>query len=181
MVIYVDDLKLSGPKDNLAKGWKLIRSKTDTEEPTAASGTKFLGCMHTSYERDVEDGVNPITGLRTGGDTENPKSTKKVRVRVMEYEMKEFLTSCVDNYCELANTSIDSLKKAPTPFIDVKADEIYDEMEAEDADGNVKRGALQPIATKVLMKLLYAARMLRFDLLKCISLLATRATKWSPI
>ena len=64
--------------------------------------------MHTSYERHVIDGVNPISGIVTGGDAEKPKSKKTVKVRVMEYEMKEFLVSCVDKYCELAKVSAES-------------------------------------------------------------------------
>ena len=39
-------------------------------------------------------------------------------------------------------------------------------------------GQLQPIAARVLMKILYAARMCRFDLLRAVGSLATRVTKW---
>ena len=42
-----------------------------------------------------------------------------------------------------------------------------------------ERGVLQPIAASVLMKVMYGARMARWDLLKIIQLLATRITKWS--
>jgi hypothetical protein len=41
-------------------------------------------------------------------------------------------------------------------------------------------GALQPIAAKVLMKILYAARMARFDLLRAVNHLACFITKWTP-
>ena len=41
------------------------------------------------------------------------------------------------------------------------------------------RGALQPIAAKVLMKILYAARMARFDLLRAVCHLACFITKWT--
>ncbi len=117
LVIYVDDLKLAGPKQNLKAGWDLIRSKITTEDPTAASGTKFLGCMHTSYERYVLDGVNPISGTVASGDTEQPNSNRKtIKVRVMEYDMKEFLVSCVEKYCELANVSAESLSVHPLRF-----------------------------------------------------------------
>ena len=40
-------------------------------------------------------------------------------------------------------------------------------------------GALQPIAAKVLMKILYAARMARFDLLRAVNHLACYITKWT--
>ena len=37
---------------------------------------------------------------------------------------------------------------------------------------------LQPIAAKILMKVLYGARMARFDLLRAVCQLATQFTKW---
>ena len=42
-----------------------------------------------------------------------------------------------------------------------------------------KPGRLQPIAARVLMKLLYGARMARYDLLRAIAYLATCVTKWT--
>ena len=41
------------------------------------------------------------------------------------------------------------------------------------------RGALAPQAASVLMKLLYAARICRFDLLCSINNLASKITKWT--
>ena len=41
------------------------------------------------------------------------------------------------------------------------------------------RGVLQPLAAKVLMKILYAARMARFDLLRAVCDLACFVTKWT--
>ena len=91
--------------------------------------------MHTSYERYVLDGVNPISGTVASGNTEQPNTNRKtIKVRVTEYDMKEFLVSCVEKYCELANVSAESLKRAPTPFLDVKTNEIYD-----DGGGRCKR------------------------------------------
>ena len=44
---------------------------------------------------------------------------------------------------------------------------------------HVDRGRLQPIASRVLMKILWAARLARFDLLRAVSHLATLVTKWT--
>ena len=41
------------------------------------------------------------------------------------------------------------------------------------------RGVLQPLAAKVLMKILYGARMARFDLLKAVCDLACFVTRWT--
>ena len=45
--------------------------------------------------------------------------------------------------------------------------------------GESARGALAPHAASVLMKLLYAARIARFDLLRSINSLARNVTKWT--
>ena len=45
--------------------------------------------------------------------------------------------------------------------------------------GESERGALAPHAASVLMKLLYAARIARFDLLRSINSLARNVTKWT--
>ena len=41
-------------------------------------------------------------------------------------------------------------------------------------------GMLQPLAASILMKLLYVARMARYDLLRPVCRLATFVTKWTP-
>ena len=53
------------------------------------------------------------------------------------------------------------LKYAATPFLD--------EGRLVEADDAVNTGALQPIASSVLMKVLHGARMARFDLLKAVA------------
>ena len=89
------------------------------------------------------------------------------------YDMKDFLDSCVDRYCELAKVDRKTLKPAATPFHEHRtARPIIGEEE--------KAGRLQPIASRVLMKILFAARMARWDLLRATQSLASRVTKWSP-
>ena len=54
------------------------------------------------------------------------------------------------------------MRPASTPFLEVKAEEIYAELEeAEKAGSNAVQGALKPHAAKITMKLLFAARMMR--------------------
>ena len=64
------------------------------------------------------------------------------------------------------------LKKVATPFHDDKIARPV-EMEAE------VKGELAPIASRVLMRLLFAARMARYDLLRAVQGLASRVPKWS--
>ena len=96
--------------------------------------------------------------------------------------MKDFLSQCVDRYCELANIKRETLKKADTPFLDeTKLDQEWAKLQIENAvetGGDPKEMTLQTIAARVLMKVLYAARLARFDLLRAIGVLATMLTKW---
>ena len=93
-------------------------------------------------------------------------------VNLVRYDMSDFLGSCVENYCNLAKVSPSSLKEVPTPFTDAG---IARPTLSEDE----KSGKLQPVASKILMKILFAARMARFDLLRATQSLASRVTKWS--
>ena len=101
----------------------------------------------------------------------DPVPSMSKPVNVMTYDMRDFLVSCVDRYCELAKVSRDLLKFAATPFHDKKIARAIQEGEPG--------GRLQPIASKVLMKVLFAARMARWDLLRATQSLASRVTKWS--
>jgi hypothetical protein len=58
------------------------------------------------------------------------------------------------------------LRAVDTPFLEIEEDEE-------------PTGKLQPIASSILMKLLYGARIARWDLLKGIQVLSTRVTKWN--
>jgi hypothetical protein len=44
LVVYVDGFKMSGPKENMSKGWSLIASKIDMETPGEVN--RYLGCDH---------------------------------------------------------------------------------------------------------------------------------------
>ena len=93
-------------------------------------------------------------------------------VTTFTYDMEPFLKSCVDRYLSLAGRDAKPLKQVSTPFHEERiARPIADEKET--------KGVLAPIAARVLMKVLFAARMARFDLLRAVQGLAARVTKWS--
>ena len=92
-------------------------------------------------------------------------------VNIVRYNMRSFLESCVEAYCQLAKVDKSTLKRVSTPFHDNKV--------ARPKEDDEKSGRLQPIASKVLMKILFAARMAHYDLLRATQSLASRVTKWS--
>ena len=131
----MDDFQLAGPEGHIAEGGKLIKDKVTFEKPTPMG--LCLGCHHTSFER-VYDGV---------------------KVKGVRYDMENSLLEAVEHYkrlCELHDYK-PTLKKVDTPFIDTASlDPDFD----KEPDG-----VLASSAASILMKVLYAARLARFDLL----------------
>eukprot|EP00969_Alexandrium_andersonii_P070127 3094527-Alexandrium_andersonii.AAC.1 len=79
LVVYVDDFKLCGRKENVDRGWELIRPRLQLDPPAPIG--RFLGCEHKLKDR-----------MRNG----HP-------VKCVEYDMSEFLESCCDVFCEQFN------------------------------------------------------------------------------
>ena len=85
---------------------------------------------------------------------DNKSGCMNKSVNLVRYNMSSFMDSCVDAYCELAKVQKSDLPVVATPFTEAGiARPTLDEKE--------KPGRLQPIASKVLMKILFAARMAR--------------------
>ena len=76
-----------------------------------------------------------------------------------------------ETFLTAASKTRDPLKSAATSFLD--------EDRLVEADDAVNTGALQPIASSILMKVLHGARMARLDLLKAVANLANNVTKWN--
>ena len=93
----------------------------------------------------------------------------KKPVNEVTYDMKSFLQQAVDRYKDLAGPKFHNLKKVATPF-------DYKIARPVEAEAEVT-GELAPIASRVLMKLLFAARMARYNLLRAVQGLASRVTK----
>ena len=94
LVIYVDDLKLSGPKESLAKGWDMLRKDLRLENPKNIDGESYLGCRNERSTMELPNG-----GVAT----------------THGYNMEEFMRSCVELYEELVPGV--RLKQVPTPFL----------------------------------------------------------------
>ena len=56
LLVYVDDFKMSGSKENMQAGWELIRTKIKMDDPTPIG--KFLGGGHAKIDlqyKELED------------------------------------------------------------------------------------------------------------------------------
>ena len=93
-----------------------------------------------------------------------------VKVEFLQYDMRQLCSACVDKYLKRSKTTEKVLqKKALTPYV---ADDEND----YDATKEPK-GELQPIVAKVVMNMLYGARMARYDLLHSCQLWACKMIK----
>ena len=84
--------------------------------------------------------------------------------------MKEHTEQCVERYMELAHVPSSKLQKRSTPCLDDH------QLQASDS---TTKGTLEPIASRVVLKILYPARLGRPDTLWSVNTLARRVTKWS--
>lgn len=121
-----------------------------------------------------------------------------VVVRSMTCDMGYFMESCCAIYLEFAPGA--KLRRVQTPFLDdsmafakgepqicntcwakkkrgLDLAEVRTQVDASPPP----QGVLAPIASRVLMKVLYAARMARPDLLKAIKSLVRKVTRWGVV
>ena len=185
LVIYVDDLKLAGPSGNLAKGWEMLRTVLRIDPETDLG--LYLGGVLSQGETQLHNGK---------------------KVKAITYNMEGLLKLSVEKYLDIIGKDT-KLKKVSTPSLPEEtkcspyrapsdgnrkvecpwcAHSFDPEMSALNETGNsrpgqdsetLNRGNLAPHAASVLMKLLYAARIARFDLLRSINALARNVTKWT--
>ena len=208
LIVYVDDFKMSGPAEKMDSTWAMIRQGITTDKPEKAGKFLGCNHNEFQAPADAFADTLPgyVTGIRvmpdgetkptfvtkadlkkqqsnisTELDKDNTKSPQSCRY--MEYDMEDFFKSCVERYIELAPKGT-RLRQAETPFVDESVispgDFAHpDSTEREKALAE-QEGAkdLGPIAIKCLMKVLYGARMARYDLLRPCNFLASKVTKW---
>ena len=195
LIIYVDDVKLSGPEKNIKQGWALLR-KGLVIEPEARiekNGIAYLGCTQRCCSLTLESGR-----MATG----------------MSYGMEAFLDRCVPQYCELAKIT-SPLRSYATPMLlddharsaagapgtgpvtecswcrhiasptlfatypTVAALASKPKVRPVETGDEPQQGELHDVASRVLMKVLWAARLCPRDLLRAVNRLATCVAKWA--
>ena len=187
LVVYVDDLKMAGPQINIKKGWDLLRSKLDLEPETDLG--LYLGCQLARGSTKLKDGttVSTITYDMESFLEQSVQKyleiigtntvLKKVPTPSLPEEAKDHparapcgtgpVSQCT--WCGTIHPVTEPTKSKSTPS----------DNSAQKSGNTIVKGELAPHAASVLMKLLYAARIARFDLLRSINMLARNVTKWT--
>ena len=208
LVVYVDDFKMGGPSANLSIGWDLIGRVITMEPPGTLK--RYLGCEHEFAAADVQGFFDPRTAwtvdhppskempdIRFGEKRLRAGEVKfdPARVKIIKYNEACFMEACVDRYKELCLPKYPRpLVKAETPFLDEskpefdenpinpEVDQLFGQPSPCPTDVIAEQpGVLGDAAAAVLMKILYGARMGRYDLIRPAQALASRITKWNRL
>ena len=83
-------------------------------------------------------------------------------MKAVEWDQSGFLKQCVDRYRELGGPRAEKIQKVDTQLVD----------ESKELNTEAHAGYLAPVASKIFVKVLNAARMARFDLLHATAFLA---------
>ena len=169
--VYVDDFKLVGKQENLKEGWKLITGSGLVLDPPTPLGD-YLGCgqfpVHITPE-EAQRRLEHISPLLDDIDDLKKVKTGKP-VKAIRYNMFGFFRQCVEVYCDLAKLKPESVLNVATPGMD---DHL---LKPEDFE---QPGHLSLDAAKIIMKALYGARLVRFELLWPICSSAREVSKWT--
>ena len=108
LVVYVDDMKCSGPKDKMKETWQALSQNLNLEEPKGdIAGTHtFLGCIHKRSSKTVNG----------------------VKLETMEYDVKASVKKAVDKYKEAVYEITGKeplIWKADTPFLHDELKAVY--------------------------------------------------------
>ncbi|CAE7395909.1 cof, partial [Symbiodinium pilosum] len=173
----------AGPTKNMAQGWKDINSVIDMDPPEALG--RYFGwgeakfdwwTGRTYFPLDRETPVEDFTYALASYKKKNPRSKTEAKNKVKEsrfkppesiideptpcmvnkvnavtYDMEDFLGTCVEKYCELAKVDRKTLRHAATPFHEARIAKPVD-------PDKEPTGKLAGIASRILMKVLFAAR-----------------------
>ena len=189
LVIYVDDLKMAGPAHDLPQGWKMVRQELRLEDETPLG--LYLGCRISKGEAILHDKTKVQTVTY---DMETYLEMTVKKCDATGFDSSKFKTVPSPSPAEetkhhparapaQAGKSHRCTWCGPTMPVDsdgrlIAPPPIPKALEEEEVNES-NRGSLAPQAASILMKLLYAARICRFDLLRSINNLARKITKWT--
>ncbi|CAE7555766.1 GIP, partial [Symbiodinium pilosum] len=189
LVVYVDDFKMAGPTKNMAQGWKDINSVIDMDPPEA------LGRREDFWEVDFEAGavvrhhVYPRKKLYVPTEDDVLAFPMMGTSRVTEFDSKEELH--VDDFNQGGEAKFDWWTGRTYFPLDreIPVEDFtyalasYKKKNPRSKTARIAKpvdpdkeptGKLAGIASRILMKVLFAARVARWDLLRATQALASR-------
>ena len=105
--VYVDDIKMTGKKQNMDSLWKLLQEENDPEHPTPIIDQVYSGCTQREAKVDPR-AVQFNTVLFKKLATRRGAAEKIERniiysfeqITAWSYDMQGLAEKCVERYCE---------------------------------------------------------------------------------
>ncbi|CAE7242240.1 unnamed protein product [Symbiodinium sp. CCMP2592] len=171
-----------------------IRSDPHSHRSPDSSVFFYSACVARPVDRKEREPKKAFPEL-TFGDRDTTVAQGSVgprEIRMIKYDMRSFMEQCVSRYVELCGPKYKAtLRSADTPFLDESRPEFDtnpDRPEVNRLLGHPTdtpippgKGVLGDCAAAVLMKILYGARMGRYDLIRPVQALASLITKWDGL
>ncbi|CAE7541323.1 JNK [Symbiodinium sp. CCMP2592] len=171
-----------------------IRSDPHSHRSPDSSVFFYSACVARPVDRKEREPKKAFPELTFGDrDTTVAQGSAGPReIRMIKYDMRSFMEPCVSRYVELCGPKYKAtLRSADTPFLDESRPEFDtnpDRPEVNRLLGHPTdtpippgKGVLGDCAAAVLMKILYGARMGRYDLIRPVQALASLITKWDGL
>ena len=132
----------------------------------------YLGCGQAPKQMTVEEARDKVANIHndTVAADKHDKHQSPTSMRAGTYDMAGFIKQCIEKYLDFVKEDVTTLTKVLAPCID-----DY-QIEPEE---NEERGELDRDAANILTKILYAARIARFDLLWTICSSSRQVKKWN--
>ena len=143
-----------------------LKERSEVTAPAKSKTKKKKGKAKTIEQQTID-------GLQKAAKENSWRQlpANKGKVAAWTYEMFGHCTQTVERYLELSGKDVKSLSaKAATPCID---DHLIPPEEFE------VKGALSPVAARVVLKALYVARIARYDFMWAVNMLAREVTRWT--
>ena len=144
--VFVDDIKLSGKKQNIDPMWKVLMEEVELGEPTSFLDHVYLGCTRRQCEisKDIVDNYRTMfESMISAGATAKLPCSENLRISAWSYDMEGRAKKCVLRYCELANKTTQQLCKVSAPCID---DHHFKEQELKSV------GKLSKVCSQIVLK-----------------------------
>ena len=116
----VDDIKLSGKKQNINLMWKVLNKEVDLGEPTSFLDHVNLECTQRQSEisKDIVDNYSTMFESRiSAGATKKLPCSENLSISSWSFDMEGHAKKFVERYCELTNKTTQQLYKVSTPCI----------------------------------------------------------------
>ena len=113
--VYVDDVKLTGKKQNMSPTWKILMKNVDLGEPTSFLDHVYLGCTQRiskdildNYKRKFESGIS-AGAMEKLPEAKAPRKPETNTISSWSYDMEGHAKKCVEINCKLANKTTEQL------------------------------------------------------------------------